>query len=123
MEAYIIRARLEDSGFACFLADENVTTINPLYNQAIGGIKLIVFERDFEAINKLLVEENQFEDFDNQFEEKPMIEELVICPKCGSKNLHRSEKRHNKFNLFGIFNYRLPKIEVIRCLDCGHKFE
>jgi len=123
MEANIIRARLEDSGFACFLADENVATINPLYNQAIGGIKLIVFERDVEAINKLLLEDHQLEDLDNQVAEKPMAEEPVICPKCGSKNLHRSEKRYNKFNLFGIFNYRLPKIEVIRRLDCGHEFE
>lgn len=58
MEANIIKAKLEDSGFACFLADENVATLNPLYNQAIGGVKLIVFERDVAAINALLAEDH-----------------------------------------------------------------
>jgi hypothetical protein len=44
MEANIVKAKLEDSGFACFLADENVATLNPLYNQAIGGVKLTLKE-------------------------------------------------------------------------------
>lgn len=43
IEANIIRARLQDAGIDCFLADENVATLNPFYNQAIGGVKLIVF--------------------------------------------------------------------------------
>ncbi|WP_316851087.1 putative signal transducing protein [Pedobacter agri] len=124
MEANIIRAKLEDSGFACFLADENVATINPLYNQAIGGVKLIVFERDVEEINKLLSEENDLEGIviDDQVKEKPLAEELLICPKCGSENLYRLQTRNNKFNLFGIFNYRLEKNESIKCIDCGYEY-
>ncbi len=125
MEANIIRAKLEDSGFACFLADENVATINPLYNQAIGGVKLIVFERDVEEINKLLIEDNELESIvtDDQIVDRPNLEERLKCPKCGSKNLNQSETRNNKFNLFGIFNYRLPTSEIVKCIDCGHEFE
>ena len=119
MEANIIRAKLEDSGFACFLADENVATINPLYNQAIGGVKLIVFERDVEEINKLLSEENDLEGIviDDQVKEKPLAEELLICPKCGSENLYRLQTRNNKFNLFGIFNNKLPlfSLSLTKC--------
>jgi len=45
IEANIIKAKLEDSGIPCFLTDENVATIQPLFNQAIGGVKLNVLRR------------------------------------------------------------------------------
>src|SRR4051812_41685550 len=48
MLAHIVRTKLEDNGIPCFIADENTLTANPLYNQAVGGIKLKIFERDLE---------------------------------------------------------------------------
>ena len=48
MEAHRIKVQLDEAGFACFLADENVANLQ--YNQAIGGIKLIVFEKDVKEI-------------------------------------------------------------------------
>ena len=56
IEANIIKARLEDSDIPCFLTDENMVTSYGLYNQAIGGVKLNVFEKDVERINALLAE-------------------------------------------------------------------
>lgn len=58
IEANIVKGRLEDSGIPCFLTDENMATIQPLYNQAIGGVKLNVFEKDVEQINLLLAEDH-----------------------------------------------------------------
>ena len=59
MLAHIIRTRLEDAGVPCFIADENAITAYPFYNQAIGGIKLKIFEHDLERCNEILAEENE----------------------------------------------------------------
>ena len=52
IEAHIIKSKLDDAEFPCFLADDNISTLQ--YNQAVGGIKLIVYEKDIEQINALL---------------------------------------------------------------------
>jgi len=44
----IIHGRLEANGIGCFIADDNVTAMNPLYNNALGGVKLKIFEKDLE---------------------------------------------------------------------------
>ncbi len=56
MEAQIIKTRLIDAGIQCFLTDENMGGQFP-YNQAIGGIKLNLFENEVELANSLLAEE------------------------------------------------------------------
>ena len=48
MLAHIMRTKLEDNGISCFLADENTIGAQPFFNQAVGGIKLKIFERDLE---------------------------------------------------------------------------
>ncbi len=59
MLAEIIRARLDASGFPCFLADENMGSIYPAYNQGGGGIKLKVFAKDVEACKAVLAEDHE----------------------------------------------------------------
>lgn len=58
IEANIVKARLIDSGVQCFLSDENTITINPLYTQALGGVKLHLFERDVAMAKTILQDEN-----------------------------------------------------------------
>ena len=59
MLAHIIRTRLEDAGIDCFIADENTIGAQPFYNQAIGGIKIKIFERDLERCREVLAEDNE----------------------------------------------------------------
>ncbi|MCX2573097.1 putative signal transducing protein [Pedobacter sandarakinus] len=129
MQANIIRARLEDSGFACFLADENVATINPLYNQAIGGVKLIVFERDVEAIQSLLSEDIAIDtdlDGDTDF---AAADSGALCPNCNSKNVSYGMATKNKYGIFAsiiAFLTLSPPIvakKCFHCYDCGHEFK
>ncbi|TCD10214.1 DUF2007 domain-containing protein [Pedobacter frigidisoli] len=128
MEANIIRAKLEDSGFSCFLADENVATINPLYNQAIGGIKLIVFERDVENINQLLVEDNST-NLDLETENFPDANDgSNVCEKCGSTNVSYGTATKEKYGLFAnmlsFITFSPPVVakKCFHCYDCGHEF-
>ncbi len=48
IEAYILKNRLEGEGISCFILDENIVTLNPLFNFAVGGIRLQVDEKDYE---------------------------------------------------------------------------
>jgi len=51
--AEIIRTKLEANGIPCLVADENMGSIFPAYNQGGGGIKLKVFARDLEKCREI----------------------------------------------------------------------
>jgi DNA-directed RNA polymerase subunit RPC12/RpoP len=129
IEANIVRARLEDGGFACFLADENISFIQPLYNQAVGGVKLIVFERDKATIDGFLSEENILENGAHSFpEEKTSGDVEIICEKCGSRNVGLSQATNNRFSWwvtllsFLLVIYPFKANKCYHCYDCGNEF-
>jgi len=39
-EVNLMKATLEMQGITCYIFDENMVTMNALYSQALGGIKL-----------------------------------------------------------------------------------
>jgi hypothetical protein len=53
-EAHLLRARLEGSGIAAYVRDENIVTADWLYSGAVGGVKVEVQDEDFEAASDLL---------------------------------------------------------------------
>lgn len=63
MGANIVKARLLDAGFECFLTGENAALVYPVFDTSISGIQLHVFERDVEAIDQFLTEDNALEGF------------------------------------------------------------
>jgi DNA-directed RNA polymerase subunit RPC12/RpoP len=125
IEANIVKARLDDSGFACFLADENLATLNPLYNQAIGGVRLIVFERDVDAIDTLLAEDILLPDADVNDE---VNAEGVACENCGSTNVSYGMATKQKFSWwvtilsFIFFTYPFKANKCYHCYNCGEEF-
>ncbi|RDC54487.1 DUF2007 domain-containing protein [Pedobacter chinensis] len=133
VEANIVRAKLEDAGFACFLADENVATLNPLYNQAIGGVKLIVFERDVESINALLTENIELAADSSNMDlpdNAEIVNDLVICTSCGAKDAGygmATKHKHSwwviaiSFLLGGVYPFKGNK--CYHCYNCGFEFE
>ncbi len=118
--ANITLQRLEAEGIRAYLQDENSVTINPVLSNAIGGIKLMVYQdqagRALELINK----------FEHDYlHANP-------CPKCGSVNVLFVTQSNNAPNsttllaaitawLFG--SYGDPLKQVYHCYDCGHEFE
>ena len=129
IEAQIVKARVEDSGFACFLADENMATIQPLYNQAIGGVRLIVFERDAAAITRLLAEEHSLADIPGGAETVTTEGRQTICRKCGSDNVSYGQATRLRFSwwvsllaiLFAVYPFRAN--ECFHCYNCGNEFK
>lgn len=52
----IIRGRMEAEGIETFVQDELTIQIDPLYSNALGGIKLMVQQQDAERANEILAE-------------------------------------------------------------------
>ena len=54
LEITLLKSMLEDSGIPVFVKDEFTILMNPLYSNAIGGIKLQVLEDDIEKATEVL---------------------------------------------------------------------
>ncbi|MHA4895480.1 putative signal transducing protein [Pedobacter sp. PWIIR3] len=122
IEANIVKTRLIDEGIHCFLSDENMITVNPLYNQALGGVKLHIFEKDTELVRSIL------QDYDVALNVEELDYGIEICPKCGSNNVGYVQSADNKPGilaalsvLFGmLFPFRATK--VYHCFNCENEF-
>ena len=53
IEAEIFRSRLESFNIKTYIADDNITTMNPLYSLAVGGVKVQVHKSDFEKAHEI----------------------------------------------------------------------
>ncbi len=73
--ANIISTRLQEDGVASFLKDEYSATINPVYNNVIGGIKLMVNINDVAIASDFLL----------QYEEAYL--QTISCPQCEAKEI------------------------------------
>lgn len=54
--AFVEKSVLEDAGIECYLQDENVVRMDWFWSNALGGIKLIVREKDAAEAEKILSE-------------------------------------------------------------------
>ena len=91
--AYLIKGLLEENGIECFVANENVTTANPLYMTAVGGIRVDILEKDKDEAAAIIAR-NKLDVIaaDNEEEKEPDTETSdIICPKCGSNNVRREK--------------------------------
>lgn len=52
--AEIIRGHLEAEGISCFIADGNIVAAQPFYANAVGGVKIKIFEKDLERCREIL---------------------------------------------------------------------
>lgn len=115
--ANIVLGRLQEEGINCWLKDENTATINPILMGAIGGIKLMVIEKDAQKAINLLQEINENK------------KAKINCPNCGSTNLElvsTPRKPGNWFSaLFGFltFTYSMPVEMVYHCFNCQYEFD
>ena len=135
IEASIIKERLIDSGIQCFLSDENTIAVNPLYNQALGGVKLHLFERDVEAAKSLLQDEDvkipleaevaEFGDETDAVPEEMKTDEL--CPNCGSNDVGYVQATKNRFGIlttivsFLLLVYPFRANKTHHCFTCQHE--
>jgi hypothetical protein len=127
MLAHIIRSRLEANGISCFVADENTIGANSLYNPAVGGVKIKIFERDLEKCREILATEGDLHEQDH-FEIDNDSNTYVVCPYCASTNVSNIAEEVNKSEwpvLSSILNLANPFQTQMnwRCNNCQREFE
>jgi len=75
MDAHLLMAKLESEDIECWLQDENTVTVNPIWTNAVGGIKLLVTKQDFGCAYEI------FREVENNRKQS------VECPKCKGHNI------------------------------------
>ncbi|GAA4046702.1 putative signal transducing protein [Flavobacterium chungnamense] len=119
-EALIYKGKLESEGIEVFIRDNNIVDSNPLYSNAVGGIKLFVKEEDLEKAQLILSEVSQYSlDENNQ---------LIKCPKCNAEQVEMvtSIKDIRSFLafLFSVLVVYMPfySKHKYKCQSCKFEF-
>lgn len=114
--ANILLSRLQQAGIDCMLLDENTVTIDPILSNAIGGIKLAVFEKD-EVQARLLLKQ-----FDMEYMES------ACCPQCGARDIRLVPKK-SAGNYFAAIltwlfsSYAVSAEKIYQCQQRGYESE
>lgn len=125
IHANIVKGLLDAHGIQCFLSDENIVSVNALYAQAVGGVKLNVFEKDIRLIDSILTSMVPEPDIDTA-EKK---EKGIVCPNCHSTNVAYGGSVKRKFGLWNIIIsiflmiYPFYMRKTYHCFDCDHEFK
>ena len=126
MLAHILRAKLDANNIPCFIEDDHMAGLNALYSQSTG-IKLMIFERDYEKCKAILAEDN--ETTTEPLAIDPETEDIIVCPYCASSNVNRilpNDSRPDWVNtLYAFFANIFPfyTSNQWHCVNCKQDFE
>lgn len=116
-EAHIAKSRLASEGIPAYVVDEHTISMQWLYSNALGGVRLQV-PKDFEVIAQEIL---------NVELEETLVEQQGwdgnICPKCGSRETeyYQFGKRMAFLVFIGIEFPLFPTSDGIICKKCGSK--
>ena len=126
IKANIVKGLLDSYEIKCFLSDENIVTLNALYSNAVGGVKLNVFEKDVNRISEILQSECIPSETDTFSEEEKT---KFICPNCHSANVSYGGSVKRKFGFrdllvsFLLMIYPFTMRMTYHCFDCILEFK
>lgn len=87
--AHIARARLEAEGIPAFVTDEHLVGVQPLYADALGGVKVRV-PADYAERARRIVAEDRSSDLRGVVKQRPGRSPARRCPECGSGSVERA---------------------------------
>lgn len=136
-EAHQVKGYLEANGVETILKDELTTQVISYLPSAIGGVKLMVRESDYEQGVKLLKEGGYLAESDSEPESKIEIILLdkttnrSICPFCKSANIVKDRQIGALaaivfaiLNLFLMMGTSSPRFKsAYKCYDCGKEWK
>jgi DNA-directed RNA polymerase subunit M/transcription elongation factor TFIIS len=113
-EADILCMQLEEAGIKAFMPDQHISSMQPLYSGAIGGIRVQIHESDLDQARDILVAS------------KSNIDTGIFqCPKCSSDSVEY-ENVSKRSAFLSLFLFNMPFTWFKRkctCKDCGHKWK
>ena len=126
MLAQIVYAKLRANRISCFIADEYTLWARPYFNQAMGGVKIRVFEKDIEKCKMILAyigEPTEQAVTANEDENA-----IIPCPYCGSHDTRRGIATVVRFHLPSLLASLVAGIPVYfrnvwHCFNCLNEFE
>lgn len=114
-----MRAELESFGVNATLADVDTISLNWLWSNALGGVKVLVPESEVEEALGVLAAEPSDESTDGQD-----VQAAFTCPSCGSRDTHYFLDKRGTFLTWLVLG--IPVIPVISkqaCAGCGNKWK
>ena len=106
IDAELGKARLESAGIPAVILDQHLVSIQWLYSNAVGGVKLTVDESDLDAALQVLGEDRST-DLSNIPEGQSPPIDGDYCPVCGSAD---------------VIHSRLQRIAAVASLATGLPF-
>ena len=129
MAANLARTRLEAAGIPCFLSNENLVSIMPLYSPITGGVRLHVRQGDAAAAFEILHDEQV------PLATSPDVASFAAdapdpvtprCPRCGSSDVAYGAATHNTYGFWSSLLSVLLRFPVrgkrYHCFHCGNEF-
>jgi hypothetical protein len=78
-EAIIIKGKLESEGIDVYIRDNNIVDSNPLYSNAVGGVKLFVNKKNYFKATEVISQVSQYSLDDKS--------KLLKCPNCEAEQI------------------------------------
>jgi len=118
-EAFIFKGKLESEGIEVFMQDNFTVDSNPLWSNAVGGIKLFVKTEDFDRATQILSEISKYSIGDNG--------KLLVCPNCEAEKVTLITSVKDNKSLFSfVFSMVLGIFPFVkyryRCDECNFEF-
>lgn len=120
-EAIIYKGKLESEGIAVFMRDNYTVDSNPLYSNAVGGVKLFVNQKDYTKAKDIISQVSQYSLDDDH--------KLLKCPNCGAEQIDMVTSVKDLKSLFAfifstLFLGTLPfySKHKYKCNKCNFEF-
>ena len=99
-EAQLLKSKLDSEGVTSMLMDEKTIDADPLISQAIGGVKVLVHEKDSDKAIKIF---NTVREYEKDQKGNP-----IPCPNCDATTILVAppQRRTLFFMLFPFFEKR-----------------
>ena len=130
MAANLARTRLEAAGIPCFLSNENLVSLMPLYSPITGGVRLHVRQSDaetaLEILRSLPVPPATSPD-EASFAAEAPDPVAPRCPRCGSSDVAFGAATRPTYGWASMLLSVLLRYPVRgrrhHCFHCGHEFK
>lgn len=117
IDAHILLGRLKDEGLNCWLRNEATTTIIPIWTTALGGIEVMVAQKELQKAQHVLTK---------IAEEKKVSR---ICPQCFSHDVEYINTMRKPVNwlsaaiTFFLGDFAIMPEQRYHCFHCSAEFE
>lgn len=119
-EAIIFKGKLESEGIEVYMKDNYTIEANPLYSNAVGGIKLLVFKKDYAKAMEIISQVSEYSLDDES--------QLMECPNCGAEQIKMVTSIQDFKSLFiYVFSLLLSLFpfyskHMYKCRKCNFEF-